>query len=227
MAALLALQSSPAQAQAYQCSIPREIGAPAMPRPDGPVRRTPVARYTLAASWSPDWCKMHGDRTSIQCSARTGRFGFVLHGLWPEAARGPSPQWCPAQYRPSPRLIRQHMCMTPSASLLMHEWAKHGACMAQTPSAYFSTASILWRGITWPDADRLSRRKNLTAGDLRDAFVLTNPDWPRSAVGIDLSGKGWLQGVQLCYDKSFHPSACPARQFGARDAAPMKIWRGL
>ena len=223
----LALMPLPVLAQAYQCRIPEHVAPLALPAPDGPSRRAPVARYTLAASWSPDWCKMHGDTTSMQCSRRNGRFGFVLHGLWPEAAHGPAPQWCAARYRPSAALIRRNMCRTPSASLLVHEWAKHGTCMTATPSAYFKTAGILWDAVTWPDADRLSRKEDLVAGDLRDAFLAANPGWPRGAVGIDLSRGGWLREVRLCYGRDFRPRACAARQLGARDGVAMKIWRGL
>lgn len=223
--ALTALQPAPALAQAYQCTLPQRIGPVAAARPDGPPRRTPISGYTLAVSWSPEYC--HRDKSSMQCSGRNGRFGFVLHGLWPEARRGPPPQWCALTPRPSPELIRRNLCMTPAPALLEHEWTKHGSCMVKTPEAYFNVSSILWRSLRWPDADRLSRQEGLTAGEFRRAFVVANPDWRGRKVGLVLSRNGWLKELRLCYGRGFMPTDCDRRSLGPRDSAPLKIWRGL
>ena len=221
------LAPATALAQAYQCTVPPRISQPPEIRPDGPVRKLPIAGYTLAASWSPDYCKTRGKPGEMQCSGRNGRFGFILHGLWPEGARGTWPQWCSLTPRPSARLLRQHLCMTPSARLLAREWAKHGSCMTKRPETYFKVSSILWRSIQWPDADYLSRKDGLTAGDLREAFVIANPDWSRDQIGIRTSNSGWLREVRLCYGRDFMPTRCDRKQLGARDAAPLKIWRGM
>lgn len=226
LAALVAVPA-PALAQAYQCTLPRTVLPVAPVKPDGPARRTPIGGYTLAASWSPDYCKTRGDTRSMQCNSAHGRFGFVLHGLWPEAARGPSPQWCATQPVPSPQLLKDHLCMTPSPGLLAREWAKHGSCMVASPTKYFRVSAILWRSIRWPDADRLSRRQSLTAGDLREEFVAANRGWPREAVGIESGRSGWLRELRLCYRRDFRPGRCSPRQYGPADAAPLKIWRGL
>jgi ribonuclease T2 len=223
--ALVLALPTPVLAQAYQCRVPDRIEAPSPIVPDSPARRTPVGRYTLAVSWSPEFCK--NDRGSMQCSGRNGRFGFVLHGLWPEARVGPSPQWCAGTPRPSPELILGNLCMTPAPWLLAHEWAKHGSCMTRTPEAYFRTTAILWRSLRWPDADRLSRKKDLTVGDLREAFVVANPDWKREQVGLEISRNGWLREFHLCYGRDFMPQACPRTAIGPADSAPLKIWRGM
>lgn len=99
--------------------------------------------------------------------------------------------------------------------------------MTRTPAKYFRVSAILWRSLHWPDADRLSRKKGLTAGDLRDEFLAANRGWPREAVGIQTSRTGWLREIRLCYRKDFRPGRCQARQFGPADSAPLKIWRGL
>lgn len=226
-AALLGLLPAPAMAQAYQCTLPPRIASPGPVAPDGPVRKAPVTGYTLAASWSPDYCKTSGDTRSMQCSRTSGRFGFILHGLWPEGARGGSPQWCVAAPPPSAELLRRHLCMTPSPELLAREWAKHGTCMARRPESYFQVSAILWRSIHWPDADRLSRKQNLTVGDLREEFVALNKGWSGESIGLELSRAGWLREVHLCYGKDFRPTRCSPRQFGPADSADLKIWRGL
>jgi ribonuclease T2 len=215
----------PALAQAYQCVAPERIDPVRPVRPDGPVRKVPVARYVLAASWSPEYCKRARDTASMQCSGRDGRFGFVLHGLWPESRSGPPPQWCSLTPRPRPETIRRNLCMTPVPWLLEHEWAKHGSCMAKRPETYFKVSGILWRSIQWPDADRLSRKRDLTAGDLREAFVMANPGWKRDQIGVEANPRGWLEGLRLCYSRRFRPQRCERDDFGPPDSAPLKIWR--
>lgn len=220
---------APALAQAYSCRVPDRIDLPQPVRPDGPTVRAPIGGYTLAVSWSPEFCR--GDRAAdpgnMQCNGRNGRFGFVLHGLWPEAAKGPPPQWCALEPRPMPEDYRANLCMTPVPWLLEHEWAKHGSCMATTPTGYFRVARTLWQSLHLPDADHLSRKRDLTAGDLRRAFAIDNPGWRIEAIGLVTSPGGWLREMHLCYGKSFRPTACPRRTFGPRNDVPLKVWRGL
>ncbi|MEO6092923.1 MAG: ribonuclease T [Novosphingobium sp.] len=196
-------------------------------RPDGPPRRAAIAGYTLAASWSPEYCKFSRDRSAMQCSGANGRFGFVLHGLWPEARKRPPPQWCAATARPSAELLRRNLCMTPAPSLLAHEWAKHGSCMADSPERYWRVSGILWRSLRWPDVDRLARQPALTAGDFRQVFVEANPDWKPRQVGLFASDNGWLREVYLCYGSDFMPADCPRARLGPDDTTPLKIWRGF
>ena len=83
------------------------------------------------------------------------------------------------------------------------------------------------RQLRLPDLDRLSKEPGLTAGMLRDRWTIANPAWPRSAVGVKLNERGWLQELRLCYRKDFMPTACDRGRAGAKDNAPLKIWRGL
>lgn len=219
--------AGPLAAQSYQCSIP---GALALPRlaPDGPVRRLPVTGYTLALSWSPEFCKgREGEaRHARQCSGRSGRFGMVVHGLWPESGRS-WPQWCPAQRPLAAQAARPNLCLSPSEHLLANQWAKHGACMTRRPETYFRVTRILWNGLRIPDFDRISREEGLSAGTIRTRFTDANPGWPGGAVGVHLNERGWLEEIQLCYDKRFMPRACDSSRYGAKDTAAAKIWRGL
>ena len=216
-------------AQAYQCRAPTSPVSIPRIEPDGPVRRMPIAGYTLALSWSPEYCRGRERRSDdrFQCSGQGGRFGFVLHGLWPEGRGGTWPQWCPATRPLTPRELARNMCMTPSAKLLANEWAKHGACMARRPEDYFARARSLWSALRWPDFDRLSRREKLTAGDVRQAFSDANPRWETDEIGLVLSERGWMTEMRLCYDRAFRPAPCDARRLGPADSAPVRIWRGL
>lgn len=228
-AALSCALPATALAQAYQCRAPQgAISVPTVTR-DGPVRQRPIDGYTLAVSWSPEYCRGKERRATDarQCSGRSGRFGFVVHGLWPESRGGDWPQWCPTQARPTGAELARNLCMTPSEKLLTSEWSKHGACMVHTPDSYFKVTRILWSSLRWPDFDRLSRNDKLTAGDLRRAFADANKYWQPAHVGVVLNARGWLEELQLCYGKDFMPTACDARRFGAKDWTPVRIWRGL
>lgn len=225
-AAALALPSL-ASAQAYQCRVP-EVAAVPRVSPDGPARAMPVTGYTLALSWSPEFCRTRADDRSqaMQCGGRNGSFGLVVHGLWPEGAKG-YPQWCGARKALTPAQVRGAMCMMPSERLVARQWAKHGSCMVPDPAAYLKVTRILFEGLRLPDYDRIAREEGLTAGRIRAAFVDANPGWTESAVGVHLNPRGWLEEIRLCYSKRFRPAPCTGSPRGARDSAPAKIWRGL
>ena len=70
LGATVVLMPGSAFAQAYQCRVPSVPVSVPRVEPDGPVRRVPIAGYTLALSWSPEYCRGRersaGDR--VQCS---------------------------------------------------------------------------------------------------------------------------------------------------------------
>lgn len=227
LAALLLALPATAQAQSYQCRAPQVSRVPAV-TPDGPRRAADVTGYTLALSWSPEFCKPRVDDPShaVQCGGKSGSFGLVVHGLWPEGAKA-WPQWCGAKRALTPADIRGAMCLMPSERLVARQWAKHGTCMVQQPAGYLKVIRILYEGLRLPDYDRISREEGLTAGRIRAAFADANPEWPESAVAVKLTPRGWLEEIRLCYSKRFRPVPCGAARRGAKDSAPAKIWRGL
>lgn len=225
--AVLALAPTPVLAQAYQCRAPQVRSVPSI-SPDGPRRSLPVTGYTLALSWSPEFCKPRAEQRShaVQCSGANGSFGLVVHGLWPESGQS-WPQWCVAERALTPSDIRSAMCMMPSERLIARQWAKHGSCMVSNPAAYLKITRILWDSYRIPDYDRISREEGLTAGRIRAAFADANPGIPASAIGVKLNERGWLEELRLCYAKTFRPTRCSHSRYGAKDSDPAKIWRGL
>lgn len=216
-----------AHAQAYQCRAPQVMSVPHI-TPDARPRVLPVTGYTLALSWSPEFCKQRSDQRNhaTQCSGKNGSFGLVVHGLWPESG-STWPQWCEPGGALTPADVRSAMCMMPSERLVARQWAKHGSCMVKRPANYLKVTSILWRSLRLPDYDRISREDDLTAGRIRAAFADANPGIPESAIGIKLNQRGWLEEIRLCYAKSFRPARCAPSRWGTKDASPAKIWRGL
>ena len=226
----LVLLAAPAavQAQAYQCRTPSSVPVPQV-RQDGPTRTMPVTGYTLALSWSPEFCRTRKDQRSHarQCSGGSGSFGFVVHGLWPDGAGRSWPQWCATRVRPTSREVAAQLCRSPSARLVARQWAKHGSCMVRRPDTYIRVTNILFDSLRWPDFDRLSRKENLTANDVREWFVMANRGWRTEAVGVRTNARGWLTELRLCYNRRFRPTRCDRARYGAADSERIRIWRGL
>lgn len=227
LAALALVLPAAAHAQAYQCRAPQVASVPRI-TPDAPRRVLPVTGYTLALSWSPEFCKPRADdrRHAAQCSGSNGSFGLVVHGLWPESGAS-WPQWCEAKAALTPAEVRGAMCMMPSERLVARSWAKHGGCMVDRPAKYLKVTRILWQSLRIPDYDRISREEGLTAGRIRAAFADANLAWPESAIGVKLNSRGWLEEIRLCYSKTFRPARCTPSRWGAKDEVAAKIWRGL
>lgn len=208
------------------CSPPERIAVPRpeAPRRGEPARNPPLTGYQIALSWSPQYCgtrtNNRANKDAFQC--RSGnRFGWVLHGLWPEGPTRDYPQWCrPAKIVPR-HVLRQHMCMTPSEQLLQHEWAKHGTCMSPDPASYFKAASILYNALRLPDLSGGSRIA--TVADVRRAFNRANPAYPEASVSVQLDQGGFVKEVRLCLDRKMMPHACPSYQRGAPPSAKVRV----
>jgi len=225
---ILLAMASTAHAQAYQCRVPQVSSVPQI-SPHQRPRLVPVTGYTLALSWSPAFCRTRQDSRSqrVQCSGDNGRFGLVVHGLWPQGNRT-WPQWCGSPNRLTPGQVRQNMCMMPSARLIARQWAKHGSCMVKRPETYLAVTRVLWESLRIPDYDRISREEGLTAGRIRRAFADANGRmWQAAHIGVKLSRDGWLEELRLCYNKRFRPTRCDDRRYGPGDDRDVKIWRGL
>jgi len=220
---------SVASAQAYVCRVPERIETP---RPDGPTpqqprRVLPIGGYTLALTWSPQYCRDNRERESsaFQCVS-ANRFGFTLHGLWPAGEGKDWPQYCASAPILDATEIRRNLCATPSPQLLQHEYAKHGTCMGIPPRDYFRRATALYGRVRYPDMMRLSRRPGLTAGQLASAIARANPGMTAAMMRITATRQGWLDEVWICLDRGFAYTACPAHQGGLRPSQRIQIWRG-
>lgn len=221
-----------AQAQASACAMPQDFRMPRVDRVDpSEVRRTPVTRYSLTYSWSPQYCFSQRERgrdggaDDLQCGGQAGTFGFVLHGLWPETTGSNWPQYCRPATAVSRATLRRHLCMTPSPELLQHEWERHGSCMATTPEAYFDQAAALHRNVRFPDMAALAARRDLTVGDLRRAISEANVRIPVDAIAVSQNRGGWLNEVRLCLNLRFRATRCAPSSRGEPDSARLRITR--
>lgn len=228
-AAALMVVPAAVQAQAYSCAIPNAVPRPHpdLPSDSQPRRVLPIGGYTLAITWAPRYCRENGDEASARLQCGSGnRFGFTLHGLWPDGIGKDWPQYCRATPLLPRPVIRAHLCTTPSAQLMQHEWSKHGTCMAgETPKSYFNRSAALYRKLRYPDMEALSREP-LTAGQFAQAMARANPGLTPDMMRVTADRQGWLDEVWLCLDKGFRYQRCPAHQGGLSPNASVRIWRG-
>lgn len=217
-----------ASAQALQCAVG---SAPIRIRPDlasarEPQRNLPIGGYTLAISWSPQYCREHARDASARFQCGGGnRFGFTLHGLWPDGVGKEWPQYCQRTPLLPDRLIRGMLCTTPSAQLLQHEWAKHGTCMPGRPAQYFARSQGLYAALRYPDMTSLSRGQ-LTAGEIATAIARVNPGIRADMMRVTATRQGWLDEIWLCLDKGFRYARCAPHAGGVDPGSALKIWRG-
>ncbi|WP_448661711.1 ribonuclease T2 family protein [Sphingomonas sp. CJ20] len=224
-AALAMLLPQAALAQAQMCSIPARVPVPRpdLPSESQPRRILPIGSYTLALTWSPGFCRANGNRpdAAFQCGG-ANRFGFTLHGLWPDGYGKDWPQYCKSTPILPPRVIRATLCSTPSAQLIQHEWAKHGTCTAMTPTQYFAKARQLYAALRFPDRAALARGP-LTVARFRAAMAAVNPGLPATSIRVTTTRDDALDELWLCLDKRFRYERCKPGTGGAPDAAVLKI----
>ena len=230
-AVMLAMAGAPslAHAQAYRCAVPERIEAP---RTDGPSVREPrrvlpIGGYTLALTWAPQYCHDNARDGSARFECGSGnRFGFTLHGLWPDGRGREWPQYCAPAGILDIGTIRRNLCATPSAQLLQHEYAKHGTCMGVSPAQYFSRSTGLYARLRYPDMDALSRRRGLTAGQFAAAFARANRGITPAMLRVTANRRGWLDEIWLCLDTRMSFAPCRPNSGGVKPSTPLNIWRG-
>ncbi len=208
-AALLLGAGSAAHA-ADSCAIPPNL----TPVPAGAqeeARVVPVTKLVLAYYWWPEQCQSHAGEGCAQ------HFGFKVHGLWPDGAGRSYPQFCKSPTPLDAATVRANWCMTPSVSLLQHEWAKHGTCHWADAATYFGSARAVADKIALPDPAALN-----SAGALRDAVVAANPAVPRGAIFIGTDNKQWLTELRICLTTRYEPTACEDGDIGAPDRVPIR-----
>ncbi len=223
-----ALFGSPvaAEAQTKSCDIPSS-GFQVQPERVDPAKVNKVATTgnLLALSWSPQFCRKNGSNPdhATQCGTKN-RFGFILHGLWPDGPGRNDPAFCAPAEPLSPNVIRENFCMMPSPKLQQHEWTKHGTCMSAKPEYYFKAASILFNAIKWPDMARLSRDRP-SVGDFTARFAARNPGLKPEMIRVQAGQGGWLEEVRICLGTDYRPRSCPDGERGAEPRRALKIWR--
>ena len=166
--------------------------------------RAPVGRfdyYVLSLSWSPQHCaEERSDRNDAQCIGPR-RYGFIVHGLWPQYGDGGYPRDCSTGHRLPPSVVDRTLDLVPSRDLIRHEWQKHGTCSGFGPDAYFARMRAAFRGIVIPD--RYHDPQNafrVTATSIREEFQAANASLRDADLAVICDGH-FLSELRVCLSK--------------------------
>ncbi|SCM79182.1 Ribonuclease T2 [uncultured Pleomorphomonas sp.] len=163
--------------------------------------------YLLSLTWSPSYCEAEGGaRGDAQC--RTGRrYGFLVHGLWPQYERG-FPEDCPTRLTPSETDVRALADLMPARGLVRHEWRRHGACSGLAPADYLRTIRAAREAVRIPTAfQRLDKYVMVSPAEVEAAFVAANPGLRPGGVAVTCDGRR-LREVRICLTRGLGFRAC-------------------
>jgi ribonuclease T2 len=167
----------------------------------------PFDFYVLSLTWSPSYCEAEGGpRGDAQCESGR-RFGFLVHGLWPQHERG-FPEDCPTDVAPREADVRALADLMPARGLVRHEWRRHGACSGLTPADYLKTIRAARQAIRIPAAfQRLDKYVMVSPADVEAAFLAANPGLRPSGIAVTCDGRR-LREVRICLTRGLGFRAC-------------------
>lgn len=166
--------------------------------------------YVLSLSWSPAFCASDAGKNSRQQCGSDRKYGFVVHGLWPQNETG-YPEFCgeDKKERVPQELGRGMFDIMPSMGLIGHQWRKHGSCSGLSQKDYFDTIRAAHQRVTVPqDLSSGNSSKTLSADAVETAFIGANPGMVKQGVAISCEGP-LLEEVRICMNKDLSFRTCP------------------
>lgn len=165
--------------------------------------------YVLSLSWSPAFCASDAGKNSRQQCDSDRKYGFVVHGLWPQNERG-YPEFCgnDKSERVPENLGRSMFDIMPSMGLIGHQWRKHGSCSGLSQKDYFDTTRAAYNRIALPaDIASGSQSKRLSADAIETAFITANPGMTKQGIAISCDGAA-LEEVRICLNRDLSFRNC-------------------
>jgi ribonuclease T2 len=165
------------------------------------------AYYLLSLSWSPAFCL--SSPGAAECSGPR-RFGFVVHGLWPQNEHG-WPEHCDV-HRPVPDDVVQGIAdLMPARGLVYHEWSAHGTCSGLDPAEFFALVRRAYASIAIPqEMSSPAQGIEQPPAAVAAAFLRANPRLASESVVVTCTGQGAprLREVHICLNRDLTPRAC-------------------
>ncbi len=165
--------------------------------------------YVLSLSWSRAYCLESAG--AAECRG-TRRYGFIVHGLWPQGGRG-RPEYCATSARVSDAVVRGVADLMPAPGLVHHEWSAHGSCSGLRPEEFFALVRRAYGEVTVPPpfiapTAAVEQAPNAVTA----AFLRANPRLTPDSLVVTCSGQGLprLREVRICLDRELRPRACSA-----------------
>jgi len=180
------------------------------------------AYYLLSLSWSPAFCL--SSPGAAECGGPR-RYGFIVHGLWPQNERG-WPENCDVHASVPDDVAQGIADLMPARGLVYHEWSAHGTCSGLKPAEFFALLRRAYGSITIPrELAKPTQAVERSPADIVDSFLQANPRLPARSVVVTCSGQGAprLREVHVCLDRGLAPRACSADALRAQCRAPQLI----
>ncbi|MCZ4430773.1 ribonuclease [Agrobacterium sp. SOY23] len=166
--------------------------------------------YVLSLSWSPAFCaSSEGSGNRQQCGSDR-RYGFVVHGLWPQNENG-YPEFCRSSEpdRVPDAIGRSLFDIMPSMGLIGHQWRKHGSCSGLSQKDYFATTRAAFEAIRLPGTiGSGAGATTLSAEAIETSFTDANPGLSKRGVSISCDGRR-LEEVRICLNRDLTFRDCP------------------
>lgn len=169
--------------------------------------------YTMVMSWSPTHCvSAEEGRDEEQCARLDGlRYGFVLHGLWPQYEKG-YPEACPIGKKPfvPNDVIGRMLDIMPSRGLVIHEYKLHGTCSGLDPAGYYDVSRRLFKSVRIPDRfNNPFETQFMSPAEVEAEFLRANPWLRPDMIAVGCSGPGnRLRDIRICLSRDGRGRAC-------------------
>jgi ribonuclease T2 len=165
--------------------------------------------YLLSLSWSPAFCL--SEPGAAECNGPR-RFGFIVHGLWPQNEKG-WPENC-NEHQPVPDAVAVSLAdIMPARKLVYHEWSAHGTCSGLNPADYFALVRRAFAGINIPAIFSGPKQPvEQSPAAIAHAFLRANPKLSAASIVVTCSSQGAprLREVHICLDRSLNSRECSA-----------------
>jgi ribonuclease T2 len=165
--------------------------------------------YMLSLSWSPAFCL--NSPGAAECGG-SRRYGFIVHGLWPQNERG-WPQYCNVHVPVPDEVVQGIMDIMPARQLVYHEWSAHGTCSGLDPVAFFALVRRAYASVQMPaQLSTASQPVEQSPDSVAAAFAAANKALAEQSIVVTCSGQSVprLREVHICLDRDLKSRACSA-----------------
>jgi ribonuclease T2 len=165
--------------------------------------------YLLSLSWSPAFCL--SDPGAAECNGPR-RFGFIVHGLWPQYEKG-WPENCNVHQQVPDSVVSGISDIMPARGLVYHEWSAHGTCSGLDPKDFFALVRRAYAGITIPTPlSGVTQEVEQTPSAIAAEFLHANPRLAAQSIMVTCSRQDAprLREVHICLDRDLNSRACSA-----------------
>lgn len=138
------------------------------------------------------------------------RFGFIVHGLWPQYERG-WPEYCDVRGAVPEDVVRGISDLMPARGLIYHEWSAHGTCSGLSPSEFFALVRRAASSVGIPpEFVNPARAMEEPPAAIVAAFRRANPRIRAESIVVTCTGQGAprLREVHICLDRDLAPRTC-------------------